>query len=88
MIPRLPRRVVLGPGYIVQTVILPPKELAIENDEEEEPRHIRSPGSWDVETYTIYISGGLSLEEQWRVWRHELNHALIDIDWIDRQRGK
>lgn len=37
-------------------------------------------GLWDDMMKTIYINRYFSAEEQWSTFRHELIHAIIDID--------
>ena len=37
-------------------------------------------GLWDEANKIIYVDKVLSLEDQWETLRHELLHAIIDID--------
>ena len=37
-------------------------------------------GLWDDTVKTIYINKNLSESEQWSTFRHELIHAIIDVD--------
>ena len=84
-VPRLPTSVRLGPGYLIRVVLVPPSELAAENEEEDQPRHVRSPGSWDPDELVIRIDNTQPLAEQWKVFRHDLLHALHDVIWMESQ---
>ena len=41
-------------------------------------------GLWDEANQLIYVDKTLTLEEQWETLRHELLHAIIDIDHLER----
>ena len=86
-IPRLPTSVCLGAGYRIKVVLVLPSELAVENDEEDQPQHARSPGSWDPDEMLIQIDSRKSLTEQWAIFRHDLLHALHDVIWMESQHG-
>ena len=82
---RLPTSIRLGPGYLIRVVLVPPSELAAENEEEDQPQHARSPGSWDPDEMLIRIDGSKPLTEQWKIFRHDLLHALHDVIWMESQ---
>lgn len=79
MIPRLPRRIVLGPEHVVSVVQLPHAKYAEVADEDDEPRQNRSAAHADLGERVIYLDCSLPLSRRWRAFRHELMHMLIDI---------
>lgn len=84
-IPRLPASICLGPGYRIQIMLVAPSELAVEHEEEDQPQQARSPGSWDPDEMVIRIDSSKSLAEQWKIFRHDLLHALHDVIWMESQ---
>ena len=84
---RLPRRVRLGRGYVVEVVLAPQATLrdVCEVDEE----HL--DGAWDSQlgedglTGRIYVYEKLSLGKKWETYWHELVHAVNDIMAWDRE---
>lgn len=79
MIPRLPRRVVLGPEWVVPVIQLPHAKYAVTAEEEEEAPEHRSAAHFDIGERVMYLDVSLPLSRRWRAYRHELMHALIDI---------
>src|SRR5574342_533874 len=74
---KLPRCVRLGANgsEVVKVKLLSAsklKEVAPDSDE--------LNGLWNDRVRTIYVLNELSVEEQWETLRHELLHAIIDID--------
>jgi len=84
-VPRLPTSIRLGPDYLIRVILVPPSELAVENDEEDQPQHARSPGSWDPDEMLIRIDNSKPLAEQWKIFQHDLLHALHDVIWMESQ---
>lgn len=80
-VPRLPKRHVLGPGYIVKVVEVAPDVLRhIAGDAEKN----LSAGVWSSDELTIYIDKSVSRDRKWAAYRHELLHAVHDVDTIIR----
>lgn len=79
MIPRIPRRIVLGPNYFIPVVQLPHTKYATAADEEDELRENRSAAHFDLGERVMYLDRSIPLARRWRAYRHELMHALIDI---------
>jgi len=79
MIPRLPRRIVLGPEWIVPVVQLVHSKYIVTAEEEDEPRDHRSAAHFDIGERVMYLDQSLPLARRWQAYRHELMHALIDI---------
>ena len=79
MIPRLPRRVVLGPEWVVPVVQLPHAKYLVAADEDDEPPGHQSGAHFDTNERVMYLDQSLSLTKRWKAYRHELMHALIDI---------
>ena len=83
---RLLRKVRLGGGYVISTILLPPSELADLCDDEHEAQ-TPYQGFWDMDKMTIYISTSLNRKGQWEVFWHELLHAVNDLKDYDRELG-
>ena len=81
---RLSRTTHVGGGYKVVTKLVTRTQLAQLLDESERPSESWSPGGWDVDSMTIYISKHLSSGKKWETYWHELAHAVHDIALIDR----
>lgn len=81
---RLPRRVHVGRGYVVQVRLIAHRALADVMGELDKPRDLRSPGGWDVEVMTIWLDRTVSKRIQWETYWHELGHAVHDVALMDR----
>ena len=79
MIPRIPHRVVLGPEWIIPVVQLPHAEYLAEADEEGEPEGHCSAAHFDIGERVMYLDRSLAVSRRWKAYRHELQHALLDI---------
>lgn len=82
---RIPRRVDLGHGYIVRTILVPPLrliELFTEySDSEPEPGDTMSGfiDDDDDTNWIMYINSRIPVSEKWDTFYHELLHAVTDI---------
>lgn len=83
---RLPHEVYFGPGFLIRVILCSRAEMkeAAEDDED------TSDGLWlfePVDQYcgTIAIYNRLPLTEKWSVYRHELIHALNDLEAWNRE---
>ena len=77
---RLPRTVRVGIKTVIKLKVISPdrmKEVSPDSDELD--------GLWHDRTHTIYILNTLSIAEQWSIYRHEMIHALHDIDRLIRE---
>ena len=76
---RLPRVIRVGLNTVIKIKVVSParlQEVAPDNDELD--------GLWSDRNSTIYVLKTLSLTDQWVIFRHELLHALHDIDRLVR----
>jgi hypothetical protein len=81
---RLPRRVRLGRGYVVEVVLASQKTLRDVLDAEDD-QHF--DGAWDSmlgedgarSAGVIYIYDRLPVDAKWKTYFHELAHAVTDI---------
>ena len=85
---RPPRRLSLGRGYVVPVFLVPPATLAEMLDEEDWAPEDRSPGTWDVDGWAIYLRSDLPVAELWNTYWHEVAHAVIDIARIDARTAR
>lgn len=80
---RLPKRLRCFPGFNVKIKQVSKKWLvetyaASPNEELQ--------GCWDVDAMTIYIQKTLDGKSKFKVYAHELQHALVDwASWVDDQ---
>lgn len=72
---RLPRRVHLGNGHVVTVTLVSRQTLKDLNGDEDEPLE----GLWDSDTRAIYVLRSLGSADRWRVYWHELLHAVNDL---------
>ena len=87
---RLPPRVWLGPHFYVSVILGTPAQLKKLLDEDEIDRDVE--GVWmsefennDAKLGIIYINKLAGLAKRWEILRHELIHAIHDIDdWAGR----
>jgi hypothetical protein len=91
---RLPRRVHLGRGYVVE-VALASQRLLRDILDADDDQHFN--GAWDSAlgepdesvAGRIYVYQGLSAADRWATYWHELLHAVNDIrDWDAQTRGE
>lgn len=81
---RLPRRVDLGLGYVVQ-VVLVPQAILQEIVGDEEGNNGALDGLWDPDKRIIYVDKRCSSKRRREVFWHELLHAINDIADTDKQ---
>lgn len=79
VIHRLPRAIWLGKTVKVKVKLVTPEFMKTVA-----PGGHELDGLWDDVNNLIYIDKTLSLREQWETLRHELLHAIIDIDHEER----
>lgn len=72
---KVPRRVRLGSETIVQVKLVSPEKMKTVS-----PGGLELFGLWDECNKIIYIDKTSPLDKQWEILRHELLHAIIDID--------
>ena len=72
---KLPRTVRLGLDHVIKV-----KCVSLGIMKTVAPGGQELDGLWDEANKIIYVDKALSLEEQWETLRHELLHAIIDID--------
>ena|SRR3972149_146395 len=72
---KLPRTIRLGLDHVVKVKCISPDRM-----KEVAPGGQELDGLWDEANKIIYVDKVLSLEDQWETLRHELLHAIIDID--------
>lgn len=82
----------LGPHYYVKVELRTSKELSVIMEDEEmgevEGLWITSFVDEDANMGTIFVCRTLGLAKQWQVLRHELIHAIHDIDdWVRVRYG-
>ena len=75
---KLPRRVVLDKHIVVHVRMLSPHDMTMLAGPGFTPKGVK--GFWEDLTKTIAINSSLNDEEKWATFRHELIHAIIDID--------
>ncbi len=69
---KLPREVYIGPGKgKILIVILEVGEFTSRFGD-------GCAGAWEKDASTIYLRSDFSLTRQWRAWREEMAHALLD----------
>lgn len=76
---RLPRAIWLGKMVKVKVKLVTPEFMKTVA-----PGGHELDGLWDDVNNLIYIDKTLSFGEQWETLRHELLHAIIDIDHEER----
>src|SRR3972149_6398292 len=72
---KLPRSIRLGIEHVVKVKLVTPATIKAVS-----PGGHELDGMWDDVNKLIYVDKTLSLEDQWETLRHELLHAIIDID--------
>ena len=75
VIHKLPRIVRLGLDHVIKV-----KCVSLGIMKTVAPGGQELDGLWDEANKIIYVDKALSLEDQWETLRHELLHAIIDID--------
>jgi Zn-dependent peptidase ImmA (M78 family) len=73
---RLPSRVTLPFGYIIQVKQLTDAEMLDEQDECD--REELLDGLWDADTRTIFVRASLPMGRRRYILGHEIGHAFID----------
>lgn len=68
---KIPRRVVLDENFVVPIRQVAPTVLSGIIGQ-------GKVGAWDNDNKTIWIDKTISQKRKWKVFRHELHHALID----------
>ena len=79
VIHRLPRVIRVGLDTVIKVKVVSSarmQEVAPDSDELD--------GLWSDRNSTIYVLKPLDLADQWAIFRHELLHALHDIDRLVR----
>ena len=80
---RLPTRVHLGRGYVVQVVFQTPSEMKRDAFPDHDDYTIQ--GYWSgIDDMKIYIDSTASRKRQWQIYFHELIHAAHDIAEMNR----
>jgi hypothetical protein len=82
--PRLPRRVRLGRGYLIEVKIKSPQWFKERYGEILAGAFEAQPGK--SPTGYIYLRSSLSPAQRWATYWHELMHALHDIAAWDAHR--
>lgn len=78
---RLPKRVRSFPGWVIKVKQVT-KRWMRENYSSTAGDIIE--GCWDIDAMTIYIQSTLPPKKKFKVYRHELDHALNDWDaWVE-----
>ncbi len=77
---KVPATLYLGPGKVIQIHLCSTAQL--KEVCQEDP--LASAGAWTYDDehkrYEVFIHDQLSRTDQWTVLRHELRHALVDLD--------
>ena len=69
---KLPREVYIGPGKgKISIAVLAHEDFTTRFGE-------NCAGAWEKDASTIYLRSDFSLTRQWRAWREEMAHALLD----------
>lgn len=81
---RLPKRLRCFPGFNIKIKQVTRKWLMETYSNPNEELH----GVWDVDAMTIYIQKTLDGKAKFKVYAHELQHALVDwTSWIEDQKS-
>ena len=86
---RLPRRVHLGKGYVVEVVLVGPRKLAelLDEDDTVYDGFFESSFGDGKVAGRICINSRLPIAKKWATYWHELIHAVNDISAFDNQPG-
>lgn len=72
---RLPRVIRIGLDTVIKVKIISPERM-----KEVSPDSDVLDGLWHDRTLTIFVLNELDLEDRWEIFRHELLHAIHDLD--------